>query len=106
MVHTVNSAGMTMAMHLVASILLQAFAALYGLIASKELMGGMVGFFAGGLIMRALFRNLIPTKCPNPACGAFTAYQRGSQPLTYLCRTCGHEHVTTISEGGSDNFHF
>lgn len=95
-----------MALHLVMSFLLQAFAAFYGLFATKELMGGMVGFFAGGLIMRSLFRDLIPTKCLNPTCGAFKAFQRGSQPITYVCSKCGHTHYTKVSEECRDNFYF
>jgi hypothetical protein len=105
-VHTAKYAGVIMAMHLAISFLLQAFAAFYGLFATKEVMGGMVGFFAGGLIMRGIFRYLIPTKCPNPSCGAFTAYQRGSQPITYVCSKCGHTHYTKVSEECSDNFLF
>jgi len=91
-----------MALHLILSFLITAFCGFFGFLASQNLMGGVIGFFAGGLTARFLFRTIVPTECPN--CGAFSAFQKGSQPIRYECDECRHVHFTRVSEG-NDNFY-
>jgi DNA-directed RNA polymerase subunit RPC12/RpoP len=55
------------------------------------------GLSAGGAeLTRRAFRRLVPVRCPE--CGG-RAYGRGTAPVTYVCRHCGHSHDTGIREG-------
>jgi hypothetical protein len=65
--------------------------------------GFIVLFFAtfglsvgGAELTRGAFRRLVPAHCPQ--CGG-QAYGRGTAPVTYVCRRCGHTHDTGIREG-------
>jgi hypothetical protein len=55
------------------------------------------GLSVGGAeLTRWAFRQLVPARCPQ--CGG-QAYGRGTAPVTYVCRCCGHIHDTGIREG-------
>lgn len=59
-----------------------------------------LSFFILGLIVpRLVFQFLIPAICPQCGCWAFRS---GSRPITYSCRSCGHIHKTSVSEGRED----
>ncbi|MFT7676277.1 MAG: hypothetical protein ACI8QC_000247 [Planctomycetota bacterium] len=57
------------------------------------------------LLVRVVFRCLLFARCPQPRCGG-RSYARGSKPITYVCKSCGHVHETGVSEGGGDSPHF
>ncbi|MCA9310769.1 MAG: hypothetical protein KDA21_06155 [Phycisphaerales bacterium] len=55
------------------------------------------------MLPRVVFRRLIAARCPNDQCRG-PAYATGSSPIRYVCRRCGHDHETAVSEADEHNF--
>lgn len=59
-----------------------------------------VGFFAGPLlgylIPRLILKFVVLARCPK--CSGPAVF-RGGRPITYHCKSCGHVHRTSVSEG-------
>jgi ribosomal protein L37AE/L43A len=82
--------------------------ALFGLLMFTEQLdvlplgsfGHTIAFFGltlGGVqLPRLLLMHVVPARCPQ--CGGPTKV-RGTRPMTYQCRVCGHLHRTSTSEG-------
>jgi hypothetical protein len=54
----------------------------------------------GVMLPRLIFKFLIPAQCPE--CGERSIFH-GGRPITYHCKSCGHIHRTSVSEGKTPN---
>ena len=56
----------------------------------------VVSVFLGAAIPSAIFRFLIPARCPK--CRGRSIVNEG-KPITYLCKSCGYIHKSPLSVG-------
>lgn len=59
-----------------------------------------LSIFGPVMLVRVLFRCMFFARCGG------RSYARGSRPITYVCKSCGHVHETGVSEGRGNSAHF
>lgn len=99
-------------LHALLGVAVEVLGFLAGLFLALRLLGNPVGLVSwipwlvvlalAALVPRALYRHLVPARCPR--CRAVAAYLRGTHPWRYECRDCGHVHATSMSDGGGPRF--
>ena len=99
--------------HAVLGIAVEFFGFLAGVLLAARFLGNPVGVVAwipwflalvvAALVPRALYRRLVPARCPS--CRRVASTLRGTHPWRYECRACGHVHETTLSDGGGPSLH-
>lgn len=63
----------------------------------------LAGVLVGALIPRILFRVLMPARCSHPDCHG-QAFPVGTDPITYVCRRCGKQTATNVSDSDGREF--
>lgn len=56
-------------------------------------------FIAGILVPHTIFKHLIGARCPAAGCHGKT-FPEGTNPITYVCRSCKRSYDSGMSEGG------
>ena len=66
-----------------------------------SIVTAMICALVGAVLAMIIFQKLIPARCPNGECKKVNSFLKGFSPVTYACKSCGHEHVTNIRIEGA-----